>query len=255
MDQTTVITPKTTYNPSLGLPVDFRVDTERLQRGAPARNVGIVAPDSLSLPLTHFFCQVVKTSGLDVHRYPVGFEAIGQMAADNQYSLSPYARNKVCVLSFRQVILQTDEPLIGYRTHIHFMPWYVELLAQSFVFCSEAKRGRFFPRLLFTDPTLSKSEYLYTNIEPTLVQVERSATGAGDIVSFSEANSSEGGNAGSLKDQSRIKVERVPEHSLTLLTTDVFHRAPQPSEVAKENLGKSRALVSITYISSRFLKI
>lgn len=178
---------------------------------------------------------LVKKSGSSVHRFPKALEAIGQIVANDQFSTSRFAIDKVCVLVLRKKRLSSISYLQGSNWHIHAP-------LKLSVFKERLKRLKTFgipqDQLALISSNLAENDYLYADREAPFYQTQVANDDLG-IVDL--------GRELAAQYEQRIPQTRAPEKTIVALPRATFHCAPKELEFAPENLGKYRIHVNFIY--------
>lgn len=239
--------------------VDDWINSRFLRHGAPAQDMGfhflredIDSNDLGSDIFNQGFRQtlfVLKEPGSDTHHCPAPLVTLAQKAACHQYSVSPFARDKVGVLTLRAQTLSARADLIASEWHAHsFLDEnYSKLRVKSrlrkglSVFAPEGQKADLTGAMNKVHPGLLINEYIWSNIEPGFVQSKYA-----DNLRFAFNR-----NAIIPENIQDIPHRRVGTMNLTFITSQVFHKAPDNADISPENHGRERFFIDIMYLPTR----
>jgi len=237
--KTTPVIPRTSFGPSAVM-ADGWICQQAVKHGGAGQVVGRVGstPRFRAKKLIRF----VKFAGSDLHQFPEELAEIGQLAADHQYRVSRFAREKTCLLVCRRVALAGTARLVGDVCHAHSFGKQGRMLGLAAFAGALVKQGALKPSLLSLSVDLFLNEYVYTNCEPSFFQAARAPE---DL----DVRMARWGMVP--VDERRLPMTRAADNTVVFLTSQVFHRAPRREELAAGSLGQERIFVDVMYFGSR----
>ena len=247
-----IITPDCRYDPLKAEP-DFILSAVRLKALPPAKSIEnfsyTYGRDSFlgrnPEQGKNFF---IKKAGSDKHYSPKGLEDIIQSAANHQYEVSPYAREKICIASIKSTLLEPQAELSGGEIHARGFSGVERKkfdAALSVYFAIAAGTGRIMSGLsaFQASERCSVHEYAIASIEPEFYLARPENVPFTPSERCLELDDE-------LARQCQNSFGRASEGDLVFLNSSPF-RAPRQDEISPDNYGKSRIHISLLYLTNR----